>query len=74
VSGGGASHIALTVNGRPRRRAAGATLATLLVELDCDPRTVAVERNGAIVGRGDSAQTVLATGDRLEIVRFVQGG
>ena len=37
-------------------------------------RMVAVERNGEIVPRPRWAETAIADGDRIEIVRFVQGG
>jgi thiamine biosynthesis protein ThiS len=66
--------IELTVNGRSRLVPRAATVAELLAALACDERTVAVERNGALVGRADYPVTRLEAGDRLEIVRFVQGG
>jgi sulfur carrier protein len=71
---GSGTRLEVTVNGVARHLAGAPTLADLLADLGCDPRLVAVERNGAIVGRGDYAGTRLAAGDRLEIVRFVQGG
>ncbi len=64
----------IVLNGEPRRLAEGATLLDLLAELGRDPRTVAVERNGEIVRRAEYVTTVLAAGDRLEVVHFVQGG
>ncbi len=69
-----AGEIGIVLNGEPRRVAAGATVATLLAQIGRDPRTVAVERNGEIVPRSGYAETLLAGGDRLEIVHFVQGG
>jgi len=69
-----ARKIDVTVNGEPRELAAPSTVAALLAELGLDPRTVAVERNGEIVRRAGFAAAALAAGDRLEIVRFVQGG
>lgn len=69
-----ADGVELTVNGRSRIVPGAATVAELLAALACDERTVAVERNGAIVGRADYPATRLEAGDRLEIVRFVQGG
>jgi thiamine biosynthesis protein ThiS len=33
-----------------------------------------VERNGDLVPRARFAGTALAAGDRIEVVRFVQGG
>jgi thiamine biosynthesis protein ThiS len=66
--------IPLTLNGEPREVPSGSTVLDLLASLARDPRTVAVERNGEIVRRPDYAATVLAAGDRLEVVHFVQGG
>ncbi|MEI2740165.1 MAG: sulfur carrier protein ThiS [Chitinophagaceae bacterium] len=37
-------------------------------------KRIAVERNGEIVPRGRHAETVLADGDRIEIVVAVGGG
>jgi thiamine biosynthesis protein ThiS len=68
------AELPLTVNGRERGVAAGTTVAGLVAELAPDARLVAVERNGEIVPRGRWAEVALAAGDRLEIVRFVQGG
>jgi sulfur carrier protein len=69
--------LALRVNGRDQEAPAGWTVADLVAALAGDPsqvRLVAVERNGAIVPRARWSETPLATGDRLEVVRFVQGG
>jgi sulfur carrier protein len=68
------SEIELVVNGEPRRAAAGESVLDLLRRLDLDPRSVAIERNGEIVRRARLADARLAPGDRIEIVRFVQGG
>lgn len=46
----------------------------LLVALGKDPRLVAVERNGKIVRRAFFENTVLDSGDAVEVVQFVQGG
>jgi len=64
----------VSVNGEPRELPAGATVLDLVASLGLDPRLVAVEHNGTIVRRGDQGAAVLAAGDRLEVVRFVQGG
>ncbi|HEX6862802.1 MAG TPA: sulfur carrier protein ThiS [Thermoanaerobaculia bacterium] len=64
----------LTLNGEPRRLPEGATVLDLLATVGRDPRTVAVERNGEIVRRADYGETRLGSGDRLEVVHFVQGG
>ncbi len=68
------TQLSLTVNGEPRRIAAGATIADLVRELELDPAKVAVERNAEIAPRSTLADVVLADGDVLEIVHFVGGG
>lgn len=64
----------LTVNGQPRELAEGSTIADLLVELELDPRTLAVERNLDLVPRAKHAETQLVAGDRVEVVTLVGGG
>jgi sulfur carrier protein len=49
-------------------------VAALLARLECKGRKVAVERNGEIVPRSAHASTLIADGDRLEIVVAVGGG
>lgn len=63
-----------TVNGEARPLAGPMTVAELLVALGLDARKVAVERNEAIVPRSAYDGTLLAAGDRLEIVHFIGGG
>ncbi|KQP73328.1 MULTISPECIES: sulfur carrier protein ThiS [unclassified Methylobacterium] len=68
----------LTVNGQARDSAA-ADLDALFREeaeetgLD-SPQGIAIALNGAVVRRRDWAATRLAEGDRVEIVRAMQGG
>lgn len=69
-----APSLTLRVNGRDREAPAHWTVADLVAALAADARMVAVERNGVIVPRARWAETPLACGDSLEIVRFVQGG
>jgi thiamine biosynthesis protein ThiS len=64
----------LHVNGKDRDAPDGVSILTLLESSGIDPRIVAVERNGEIVQRDRWAETQLAEGDRLEIVRMVGGG
>jgi len=66
--------VRLTVNGQPVELAEGITVAALLASMDTAGKRVAVERNGEIVPRSQHAATVLAAGDRLEIVIAVGGG
>ena len=53
---------------------AGKTLADHLATTNCDPKRIAVERNGEIVPRSQYSETVLTDGDSIEIVSFVGGG
>lgn len=70
----GEGGIEIRLNGEVRTLRPGSTLASLLDEVGRDPRTVAIERNGKIVRRADFSDTRLDSGDRVEIVQFVQGG
>jgi len=62
------------VNGDPTEIADGATIGDLLEQLGLGAKWVICERNGDPVPRKDMAATVLADGDRLELVRAVAGG
>jgi sulfur carrier protein len=64
----------ISVNGKPRKVEPGTTVAALLEKLGLDPRQLAVERNLELVPRGEHAATVLAAGDRVEVVTLVGGG
>jgi thiamine biosynthesis protein ThiS len=68
------AELSLTVNGEPRRIAAGSSIADLVRGLELNPAKVAVERNGEIAPRSTLADTWLSDGDVLEIVHFVGGG
>lgn len=69
-----AAAILVTVNGRELETASGAAVSTLVEEMVGEARMVAVERNGEIVPRSRWSETPLRAGDRIELVRFVQGG
>ncbi len=64
----------LTVNGEMREAPDSATIADLLASLEIEGTRVAVERNREVVPRAQHGSTVLAAGDRLELVTFVGGG
>jgi sulfur carrier protein len=66
--------IDVVINGQSRTVNAGTTIAGLIGELGLGDRKVAVERNREVVPRAQHATTVLAEGDRLEVVTFVGGG
>ena len=65
----------LLINGEEREFAAeGFTLAALVEQLGMKSDRVAIELNRDIVARDRWPGTLLAEGDRLEIVHFVGGG
>jgi sulfur carrier protein len=64
----------LMINGEARDVAAATTIEALVSLLGLDRRKLAVERNLEIVPRSAFASTLLADGDRIEIVAFVGGG
>lgn len=64
----------LTVNGRASQVADDTTLPLLLDSLGLRVGAVVVEHNGTALLRSEVLATVLAEGDRLELVRAVAGG
>ena len=66
--------IAVRVNGEPYFCSSSISLPELLIQMDLNPRLVAVEYNGEIIHRQYWAETQIQQGDRLEIVTIVGGG
>jgi sulfur carrier protein len=66
--------IEVTVNGAAHRFDTPLDVHSVLAKLELAGKKVAVERNGEIVPRSAHGATVLADGDRLEIVVAVGGG
>jgi thiamine biosynthesis protein ThiS len=66
--------ITISVNGENRSTKPGASVSDLLRELGLNSGRVAIERNFEILPRPQWAETLVAPGDRYEIVQFVGGG
>jgi sulfur carrier protein len=64
----------VVVNGEDRQFPEGTTIASLLGALGLGEVRVAVEVNRTVVPRSRHAETAVAEGDRVEVVRFVGGG
>jgi sulfur carrier protein len=66
----------VTVNGSAMVLGTGATVTDAVRALTGQdvPRGVAVARDGSVVPRTEWAETVLAEGDRLEVLTATQGG
>jgi len=66
--------IPLHINGEPHLVEDGWRLEALLVDLGLAGKRVAVEVNETVVPVSRHADTVLAAGDRIEIVHAIGGG
>lgn len=66
--------VEVTINGEKRLFKAGLTIAGLLANLQMNSRAVAVEINQQIQPRATHHQTLIESGDELEIVTLVGGG
>ena len=64
----------IIINGEPQELPAPLSVAALLGQRGLAGKRVAVERNGEIVPKSQHADTLLAAGDRIEIVVAVGGG
>jgi sulfur carrier protein len=66
--------VEVIANSEPVVLPAGAHLTDLIQALGLGAKWVVAERNGEAVDRADMADTALAEGDRIELVRAVAGG
>jgi thiazole synthase len=66
--------VTLTINGETRQFGDSVSVAALLTGMGLDPAKIAVERNREIVPRSQYDGTLVADGDKLEIVQFIGGG
>jgi len=66
--------VQIKLNGEPKDLGEGTTLLALVEQLSLAPERLAVELNREVIRRADWPSTVLADGDRVEIVHFVGGG
>jgi thiamine biosynthesis protein ThiS len=64
----------ITLNGDARAIPDGLSVEGLLQHLGIVSKKVAVERNLEIVPKSTFPSTLIAEGDRLEIVHFIGGG
>ena len=64
----------IQVNGESQEVPDGSSLEDLVEKLSLPPVRIAIELNRSVARRPDWATTILADGDRIEIVHFVGGG
>ncbi len=63
----------ISLNGR-ETQTSSRTIEDLLHEVEAPEKGVAVARNESVVRRSDWPGTPLENGDKIEIIRAVQGG
>lgn len=66
--------VGVTVNGKPRQLAAGATVDQAVAAVTGLATGVAAAVNGEVLPRRSWPGTVLRDGDEVEVVTAVQGG
>jgi thiamine biosynthesis protein ThiS len=66
--------VKILLNGDFAETAEGASIASLLLQLDISRERVAVELNTDIIPKADYEKRFLCDGDKIEIVHFVGGG
>jgi thiamine biosynthesis protein ThiS len=66
--------VTITINGERREIPDGLNVAALLDHIGMASDRVAIERNLAILPRGQWQQTAVQADDNFEIVHFVGGG
>jgi sulfur carrier protein len=66
--------IQVIVNGAPQRFEQPLDVADLIARMQLAGKRIAVEKNGEIVPKSALGATMIADGDRLEIVVAVGGG
>lgn len=64
----------ISVNGQKKSYPRPLTIHELLVALEIDPKSVAVEKNLKIVARAEVQTETIQEGDVVEIIRLVGGG
>jgi sulfur carrier protein len=64
----------ITVNGMPQDAPEGLSLLALIQELKLNPDITIVELNRVVVEKKTYPSIILASGDKLELVRLVGGG
>lgn len=67
-------NVTILLNGEPTEVPEGGSVSELLAARGMRPELVAVEVNKVLVGRDERPGTILAEGDRVELVTLVGGG
>jgi thiamine biosynthesis protein ThiS len=74
ISGASLMTIKIILNGSEKIVRNGSAVSDLIDELNLDTKKIAVEKDLEIVGQGEFSTTILADGNKIEIVQFIGGG
>jgi len=66
--------IDIVLNGVTHAIRPNLTIASLLKELNLQDQRIAIELNGLIVSRTEHKNTLILSGDKLEIIKAIGGG
>ncbi len=64
----------VTINGEQRTGCDGLSVTDMLKREGYEKSRIAIEINGVIISRREFNETLLHSGDRVEVVSFVGGG
>ncbi|PWU08251.1 MAG: thiamine biosynthesis protein ThiS [Verrucomicrobia bacterium] len=64
----------LRLNGEVRDNITASTVEQLICELNLPPSTLLVERNGTALHRKEWTDTMIQSGDVIELLRITAGG
>ncbi len=64
----------ITINGEEYNFSRQLVVKDLLLELQLDPKKIAIEQNLAIVPCSEYEETPILEGDKIEIIQFMGGG
>jgi sulfur carrier protein len=66
--------VPITVNGEPREVHAGATIESLLAQMNIEPDSTATALNGEFVPRAQRTTKILLPGDAVTCIQPITGG
>ena len=64
----------IRLNGEERELLNAVTIGEMVGELQLPERALLIEHNGVALHRGEWAETKVADGDQVEVLRVVAGG
>ncbi len=66
--------VQVLVNGESRQFSRETSLISLLASLNVASKRIAIERNSQVVPKSQYGQTILESGDQIEVITAIGGG